>query len=142
MTVLSIEKASKAHQGTHTFMVDFGVSIEPPKDYYFELIPRSSLAWTGFVMPNSVGVIDPDYRGSLKNATLVYLGPSQQADTQAESLVGRRLAQLVLRPLISSKFTEVKAEETCLQLVEENKVLGVVVSKGRYHHSAGFLFKT
>ena len=109
LTVLSIEKATKAHPGTHTFMVDFGVSIEPPRNFYFELIPRSSLAWTGFIMPNSVGVIDPDYRGSLK-MPLVYIGPSQQADTQAEFLVGRRLAQLVLRPLLSSKFTEIEAE--------------------------------
>ena len=113
LTVLSIEKAKKAHPGTQTFMVDFGVSVEPPQDYYFELIPRSSLSWTGFIMPNSIGVIDPDYRGSLK-MPLIYLGPSQQASEQANSLVGRRIAQLVLRPLLSSRFTEVQSENLTL----------------------------
>jgi dUTP pyrophosphatase len=80
-----------------TFMVDFGVRIEPPAGYYAELIPRSSLTWTGFIMPNSVGVIDPDYRGILM-MPLVYLGSPDQASIKSQELVGRRLAQLVLRP--------------------------------------------
>ena len=110
LTVLSVERSSKAHEGTQTFMVEFGVCIEPPTGYYFEIIPRSSLAWTGFIMPNSVGVIDPDYRGSLK-MPLLYLGSPKNADIQIVSLVGRRLAQLVLRPLLSTQFIEVQAHE-------------------------------
>ncbi len=110
LTVLSISRADKAHPNTQTFMVDFGVSVEPPPGYYFELIARSSLAWTGFILPNAIGVIDPDYRGTLK-MPLLYLGLAEQADEQAESLVGCRLAQLVLRPLLSCQFTEVQAQE-------------------------------
>lgn len=106
LTVLSVERASKEHGGTNTFMIDFGVSVEPPSDHYFELIPRSSLAWTGFIMPNSVGVIDPNYRGSLK-MPLVYMGSKEQADKEARALVGRRIAQLVLRPYLSCEFVEV-----------------------------------
>ena len=79
-----------------TFMVDFGVRVEPPKGYYVELIPRSSLAWTGFIMPNSVGVIDPEYRGIIM-MPLIYLGDIEQAEYKAQEFVGRRLAQLVLR---------------------------------------------
>ena len=110
LTVLSVGRSSKAHESTQTFMIDFGVCIEPPAGYYFELIPRSSLAWTGFIMPNSIGVIDPDYRGSLK-MPLLYLGSPKNADIQAASLIGRRLAQLVLRPLLSTDFIEVQAHE-------------------------------
>ena len=78
------------------FMVDFGVRVEPPQGYYMELIPRSSLAWTGFIMPNSVGVIDPEYRGIIM-MPLIYLGDRERAEHKAQELVGRRLAQLVLR---------------------------------------------
>jgi len=106
LTVLSVERASKEHAGTSTFMIDFGVSVEPPSSHYFELVPRSSLAWIGFVMPNSVGVIDPNYRGSLK-MPLIYVGEAENADKQARSLVGRRIAQLVLRPYLSCEFVEV-----------------------------------
>ena len=93
-----------------TFMVDFGVRIEPPAGYYAELIPRSSLTWTGFIMPNSVGVIDPDYRGILM-MPLVYLGSPDQASVKSQELVGRRLAQLVLRPHYEASVLRVKLSE-------------------------------
>ena len=34
--------------GTHTFMYDTGISVEPPEGYYTEIIPRSSISKTGF----------------------------------------------------------------------------------------------
>ena len=42
-----------------------GIAIEPPKGFYFQLYPRSSIAKTGYVLANSVGIIDPDYQGEL-----------------------------------------------------------------------------
>ena len=52
--------------GTKTYMYDTGISITPPNGYYTEIVPRSSIVKTGYVFSNSVGVIDPLYRGTLK----------------------------------------------------------------------------
>ena len=35
--------------GLNTFMYDTGISVEPPKGYYTEIVPRSSISKTGFV---------------------------------------------------------------------------------------------
>ena len=95
--------------------MDFGVIVEPPEGYYFELIPRSSLAWSGFILPNSIGVIDPDYRGRLM-MPLIYIAQLNSSDEAsagievdqiAQELVGKRLAQLVLRQHLSCQFEEV-----------------------------------
>ena len=47
-----------------------GISVAPPEGYYTEILPRSSASKTGHVLANSVGIIDPSYRGSLKIAVI------------------------------------------------------------------------
>jgi dUTP pyrophosphatase len=49
-----------------TTMFDSSISVIPPNGYYIEIVPRSSLSCTGYIMANSVGIIDPSYRGTLK----------------------------------------------------------------------------
>lgn len=46
--------------------VDLGFSLEPPKGYGVRLIPRSNLTKYWWVLNNSIGVGDEDYRGSYK----------------------------------------------------------------------------
>ncbi len=45
---------------------DTGIQVEPPNGYYLEIIPRSSIVKTGYILANSVGIIDPTYRGNIK----------------------------------------------------------------------------
>ena len=42
-----------------------GISLQPPKGYYFEIVPRSSISKLPLVMANSVGVIDESYTGEI-----------------------------------------------------------------------------
>lgn len=42
-----------------------GVYAAAPKGYYFMITLRSSLGKVGFVIPNSPGIIDSDYRGEV-----------------------------------------------------------------------------
>lgn len=49
----------------NTYLYDTGIQVKPPPGYYIDIVPRSSLSKTGFVLANSVGIIDPDYRGNL-----------------------------------------------------------------------------
>jgi len=42
-----------------------GLSLQPPKGYYFEVVPRSSISKLPLSMANSVGVIDESYTGEV-----------------------------------------------------------------------------
>ncbi len=48
-----------------------GVSLEPPKNHYFEVVPRSSISKLPLCMANSVGIIDESYRGEILVAVRV-----------------------------------------------------------------------
>lgn len=42
-----------------------GLSVEFPNTYVMKLYPRSSISKTGLILANSVGLVDPDYRGEI-----------------------------------------------------------------------------
>jgi deoxyuridine 5'-triphosphate nucleotidohydrolase len=47
-------------------MYDTGISVQPPLGYYTTIVPRSSIVKSGYMLANSIGVIDPTYRGTLR----------------------------------------------------------------------------
>jgi len=47
-------------------LFETGIVVRPPMGYYLEIIPRSSISKTGYILANSIGIIDPDYTGTLK----------------------------------------------------------------------------
>lgn len=49
----------------NTVLYDTGIIIEPPKGFYIEIHPRSSLSKSGYILANSTGIIDPGYRNTL-----------------------------------------------------------------------------
>lgn len=51
-------------------MYETGIAVKPPAGHYVEIVPRSSLSKSGYVLANSVGIVDPQYRGTLKVALL------------------------------------------------------------------------
>jgi dUTP pyrophosphatase len=59
--------AIKVHKvvNDETVMYDTGLVAIPPPGYYLEIIPRSSISKSGWILSNSIGVIDPSYRGNL-----------------------------------------------------------------------------
>jgi deoxyuridine 5'-triphosphate nucleotidohydrolase len=51
---------------THnTSLYDTGIQLEIPNGYYVEIVPRSSISRSGYMLANSVGIIDQGYRGNL-----------------------------------------------------------------------------
>jgi dUTP pyrophosphatase len=52
--------------GSNTFMFETDIAIQPPVGYYTEIVPRSSIIKTGYMLSNSIGVIDSGFRGSVK----------------------------------------------------------------------------
>ena len=51
-------------------MYDTGIIIIPTYGYYFEVYARSSLSKTGYILANSVGIIDGSYSGTIKVALI------------------------------------------------------------------------
>jgi deoxyuridine 5'-triphosphate nucleotidohydrolase len=49
---------------------DTGLVVLPPSGYYIEIVPRSSISKSGYMLANSVGIIDRGYRGTLMIALL------------------------------------------------------------------------
>jgi deoxyuridine 5'-triphosphate nucleotidohydrolase len=50
---------------SRTSLYDTGLSIRVPFGYYVEIVPRSSLSKTGYMLSNSMGIIDRSYQGNL-----------------------------------------------------------------------------
>lgn len=81
-----------------------GLSFEIPKGYCGIITPRSSCSKMDLVMPNSVGVIDSDYRGEVK----VVYKPTQRDDRLTEFYdIGDRIAQMLIVPIELAEFEEV-----------------------------------
>ena len=90
------------------FAFDTGVSVAPETGYYCEVVPRSSIVKSDFVQANSIGVIDPSYRGRIR-VVLRYLGrDADEGAAQAAALVGTRIAQLLVRRLEPVRVTAVE----------------------------------
>lgn len=51
-------------------LFETGIRVSPPTGYYLEILPRSSMSKTGYMLANSVGTIDPEYTGTLKIALI------------------------------------------------------------------------
>ena len=48
-----------------TALYDTGIRVRVPHGYYTEVVPRSSLSKSGYMLANSVGIIDRSYNGNI-----------------------------------------------------------------------------
>lgn len=46
-------------------LYDTGIKVRVPHGYYTEIVPRSSLSKSGYMLANSLGIIDRSYNGNL-----------------------------------------------------------------------------
>lgn len=77
-------------------IVDTGVHVEPPAGYWVEVAANSRVVKLGMSMANCVGIIDPDYRGSIKIFfTITDAFPI--AGNLAKMLPGNVCGQMILR---------------------------------------------
>lgn len=111
-----------------------GVSLQPSKGYYFEVVPRSSISKLPLSMANSVGIIDETYTGEIilpvrvthaamgteparsvfPNGIVKIFGIRPQTMTSLADLVLRnkpRLFQAILRKRNDCTFSPVESLE-------------------------------
>jgi dUTP pyrophosphatase len=48
-----------------TTLYDTGLKINVDNGYYSEIVPRSSLSKSGYILTNSIGIIEKSYNGNL-----------------------------------------------------------------------------
>lgn len=95
---------------------DTGLVVEPPKGYHIELFPRSSLSDYSMILCNSIGLIDPTYRGNLKfrfRPAVTTTSPNKIIFPAKRYLKGDKIGQIVVRKSLHAEFEEVQeVEET------------------------------
>ena len=88
-----------------TIFYDTGLKIQPPHGWWLCLAPRSSITKTGYMLANSIGIIDRTYTGPI----LVAL---KKIDTNAEELVlPVKLVQVIPMPAVHFEVSEVTTVE-------------------------------
>lgn len=82
-----------------------GFAMEIPKGYKISIVPRSSLTKTNWVLQNSPGTVDADYRGEVQ-VRFRYLGDENNKTNflQPPFLIGERIAQIYLEEVIETEF--------------------------------------
>ena len=102
LTLLRVHK-----QIGKVFLYDTGIKVQPPQGYYFDLVPRSSIIKSGYMLANSVGIIDSDYRGN------IYVPLIKIDETMPDLTLPNRLVQLIPRKVIHFEMEQVEIfEET------------------------------
>lgn len=88
-------------------MYGTGLKIAPEYGWYFDLVPRSSIIRTGYMLANSVGVIDGSYRGEI-------MVPLAKVSDEAPDLeLPARVVQILPRPIVHVRLVEVdRLDET------------------------------
>ena len=93
-----------------TTLYKTGIKLEIPVGYYIEIVPRSSLSKSGYMLANSVGIIDCSYKGEL----LVALAKiNEDAD---DIKFPFRCCQLIMRKQVYPELVVVQEVETTKRL--------------------------
>lgn len=82
-----------------------GIKITPEFGWYFEVVPRSSISKTGYILTNSVGIIDRSYVGEI----LIALRKVDKNSPDIE--LPLKIAQLIPRPILNFELIEVDSLE-------------------------------
>lgn len=90
----------KIKEENGVYWYDTGIAVQPPVGHYFEMVGRSSISKSGYMLANNIGIIDADYRGTLKVA-LVKVNPGAP-DIELPA----RLVQIIPRQLIHMDAVE------------------------------------
>jgi dUTP pyrophosphatase len=84
-------------------MISTGFCVELPKDTEMQVRPRSGLALKhGFIIPNSPGTVDEDYRGILM-VGLYYLGKEPFSINHGDRIAQAVIADVKRYPTVEAK---------------------------------------
>lgn len=100
---LTVIKVAKKFNSVTT-LYDTGIKIALDHGYYAEIVPRSSLSKSGYMLANSIGIIDQSYRGNLFIALT-------KVDSEAPEIeLPFRCCQLIIRKQVHVDMEEVQED--------------------------------
>ena len=106
MDLIAFIKRSIKVKPKTSSLIPTGLSVAFSKDYEIQIRPRSGLAAKNQIsVLNTPGTIDSDYRGEIK-VILINLGNKSFTIENK-----KRIAQMVLCPIVKAKIKEVKSLE-------------------------------
>ena len=94
-----------------------GIYIEPSAQFYVCLVPRSSISKTGYMMSNSMGIIDQLYQGEIL-VSLTRIDDKDPDNNPLPTMEERlrtgpiRVAQLIMNPAIHFHIHQMSMETT------------------------------
>lgn len=97
---LTIIKESKVFNSL-TKLYDTGIKLDIPNGYYVEVYPRSSLSKSGYMLANSVGIIDQGYRGN------IYIALTKIDEKSPDLELPFKCCQMILKKQVYSDIEEV-----------------------------------
>jgi dUTP pyrophosphatase len=97
--------ASVKVERPNKMIVGLGFSTEIPKGYKGIVVPRSSISKTNWVLANSIGIIDADYRGEWM---VVFKCLGEMVYEPLPFGVGDRCAQIYFEKIVDAEFVQVE----------------------------------
>ena len=91
--------------GSKTALYDTGIIVAPDFGFYTKIVPRSSIIKCGYMLTNSIGIIDSTYRGRL----MICL--TKIDDTMPELQLPFRCCQLILDRFLHYTLESVDDED-------------------------------
>jgi deoxyuridine 5'-triphosphate nucleotidohydrolase len=97
---------------SNTVIYDTGIQLEIPNGYYVEIVPRSSISRSGYMLANNVGIIDQGYRGNLYIALTKINGETPDLTDLTEWRLPWKCCQMIVKKQIYSRLviTDMVAE--------------------------------
>lgn len=100
---LTIIKESKRFNDK-TVLYDTGIKLDIPNGYYVEIVPRSSLSKSGYMLANSVGIIDQSYRGN------IFVALTKVVENADDIVLPFKCCQMIVRKQIYARIIESSEE--------------------------------
>jgi len=89
---------------SNTVIYDTGIKLEIPNGYYVEIVPRSSISRSGYMLANNVGIIDQGYRGNIYVALTKINDETPNITDLADWRLPWKCCQMIVKKQIYSKL--------------------------------------
>jgi deoxyuridine 5'-triphosphate nucleotidohydrolase len=107
---------------SNTVIYDTGIKLEIPNGYYVEIVPRSSISRSGYILANNVGIIDQGYRGNL------YIALTKINNDCPDLTLPWKCCQMIVKKQIYSKLVLYDSSQGNIE--ESNRGTGAFGSTG------------
>lgn len=101
LTITKIEKVI----GPNLTLYNTGIRLAPDSGYYVDLVARSSLMKSGYMLANNIGIIDNHYRGPIMVALLKF------DLTKPDLELPMRVAQMIPRKIVECELIVVADDQ-------------------------------